>query len=163
MNLLTWFGPWQSTRALMSCVLVCMALAFSASVRAQGSKQVSLTAEKVSLTLNQALEAAWQRSLEASESRSRLAIVQADQAVNQNWLAAAPAFSIGQRDGKAASKGITGKLTVLQGSNKIEADIKEAGDNTLRVLGVKLGKGDKLVAALSNVGGKSMTVRFTIK
>jgi hypothetical protein len=66
-------------------------------------------------------------------------------------------------DKPMASKGITGKLTVLQGSNKIEADIKEAGDNTLRVLGVKLGKGDKLVAALSNVGGKSMTVRFTIK
>ena len=62
-----------------------------------------------------------------------------------------------------ASKGITGKLTVLQGSNKVEADIKEASDNTLRVMGVKLGKGDKLVAALSNVGGKSMTVRFTIK
>ena len=62
-----------------------------------------------------------------------------------------------------ASKGITGKLTVLQGSNKMEADIKAAGDNTLRVMGVKLGKGDKLVAALSNVGGKSMTVRFTIK
>ena len=62
-----------------------------------------------------------------------------------------------------ASKGITGKLTVLQGSNKIEADIKEAGENTLRVLGVKLGKGDKLVAAMSNVGGKSMTVRFQIK
>ena len=61
-----------------------------------------------------------------------------------------------------ASKGITGKLTVLQGSNKIEADIKVAGDNTLRVMGVKLGKGDKLVAALSNVGGKSMTVRFAI-
>ncbi len=62
-----------------------------------------------------------------------------------------------------ASKGITGKLTVLQGSNKVEADIKEASDNTLLVMGVKLGKGDKLVAALSNVGGKSMTVRFTIK
>ena len=61
------------------------------------------------------------------------------------------------------SKGITGKLTVLQGSDKTETDIKEAGDNTLRVMGVKLGKGDKLVAALSNVGGKSMTVRFTIK
>jgi len=103
MNLLTWFGPWQSTRALMSCVLVYMALAVSASVRAQDTKQVSLTAEKVSLTLNQALEAAWQRSLEASESRSRLAIVQADQAVNQNWLAAAPAFSMGQRDGKAGT------------------------------------------------------------
>lgn len=62
-----------------------------------------------------------------------------------------------------ASKGITGKLTVLQGGNKIEADIKEAGVNTLRVMGVKLGKGDKLVAALSDVGGKSMTVRFTIR
>jgi hypothetical protein len=62
-----------------------------------------------------------------------------------------------------ASKGITGKLTVLQGGNKTEADIKEAGDNILRVMGVKLGKGDKLVAALSNVDGKSMTVRFTIK
>jgi hypothetical protein len=61
------------------------------------------------------------------------------------------------------SKGITGKLTVLQGSDKTETDIKEAGDNTLRVMGVKLGKGNKLVAALSNVGGKSMTVRFTIK
>jgi hypothetical protein len=62
-----------------------------------------------------------------------------------------------------AAKGITGKLTVLQGSNKVEADIKEASDNTLRVMGVKLGKGDKLVAALSNVVGKNMTVRFTIK
>jgi len=66
-------------------------------------------------------------------------------------------------DKPMATKGITGKLTVLQGSNKMEADIKESGDNTLRVMGVKLGKGDKLVALLSNVGGKSMTVRFTIK
>jgi len=66
-------------------------------------------------------------------------------------------------DKPMASKGITGKLTVMQGSNKIEADIKEAGDNTLRVLGIKLGKGDKLVAALSNVSGKNTTVRFTIK
>ncbi len=62
-----------------------------------------------------------------------------------------------------AAKGITGKLTVLQGSKKVEADIKEASDNTLRVMGVKLGKGDKLVAALSNVVGKNVTVRFTIK
>jgi hypothetical protein len=66
-------------------------------------------------------------------------------------------------DKPMASKGITGKLTVLQGTKKSEADIKEGGDNTLRVMGVNLGKGDKLVAALSNVNGKSMTVRFTIK
>ncbi len=66
-------------------------------------------------------------------------------------------------DKPMATKGITGKLTVLQGSNKMEADIKEAGDNTLRVMGVKLGKGDKLLAALSSIAGKSISVRFTIK
>ena len=66
-------------------------------------------------------------------------------------------------DKPMASKGITGKLIVLKGSDKIESDIKESGENTLRVMGVNLGKGDKLVAALSNVNGKSMTVRFTIK
>ena len=103
MKLLTWFWPWHSARALLSCVLVCMALVFPAFGQAQDIKQVEPSAANVSLTLNQALEAAWQRSLEASESRSRLAIVQADQAVNQNWLAAAPAFSIGQRDGKAGT------------------------------------------------------------
>jgi outer membrane protein TolC len=103
MNLLTWFGPWQPTRVLMSCVLVCMALAVSASVRAQEIEQYLHTAEKISLTLSQALESAWQRSLEASESRSRLAIVQADQAVNQSWLAASPAFRMGQRDGQTGT------------------------------------------------------------
>ena len=54
-------------------------------------------------TLNQALEAAWQRSLEASESRGRYARAQADQAVTQSWLAAAPAVSIGQREGRAGA------------------------------------------------------------
>jgi len=72
-------------------------------------------------------------------------------------------FACGVRLSSMASKGITGKLTVLQGTKKSEADIKEGGDNTLRVMGVNLGKGDKLVAALTNVNGKSMTVRFTIK
>lgn len=62
-----------------------------------------------------------------------------------------------------AAKGITGKLTVLQGSSKTEADVKEAGDNKLRATGVKLGKGDKLVATLNNVSGKNTTVRFTVK
>ena len=78
-----------------------MALVFPTFGQAQNIKQVEPSAANVSLTLNQALEAAWQRSLEASESRGRLAVVQADQAVNQNWLAATPAFSMAQRDGKA--------------------------------------------------------------
>lgn len=62
-----------------------------------------------------------------------------------------------------SAKGITGKLTILQGSKKTDAEVKEAGDNKLRAAGVKLAKGDKLVAVLANVAGKNMTVRFTVK
>ena len=80
-----------------------MALAACASVQAQDSKQVSPTAATGSFTLNQALEAAWQRSLEVSESRSRYALVQAEQTVNQSWLVAAPAISMGQREGRAGA------------------------------------------------------------
>ena len=98
MKSLTRSEPWHHVCTLLSFVLIWLAL-FSPNLgQAQNSN-----AEKVSLTLNQVLEAAWQRSLEASESRGRLATVQADQAVNQNWLAAAPAISMGQRDGKAGT------------------------------------------------------------
>lgn len=65
-------------------------------------------------------------------------------------------------DEPMSSKGISGKLTVLQGAKKIEVDVKEAGDNKLRAFGVKLVKGDKIVAVLNNVEGKTATVRFTI-
>ena len=66
-------------------------------------------------------------------------------------------------DEPMSSKGISGKLTVLQGAKKVEVDVKEAGDNKLRATGVKLGKGDKVVAVLNNVEGKTATVRFTVK
>lgn len=66
-------------------------------------------------------------------------------------------------DEPMSSKGITGKLTVLQGVKKTEVDVKESGDNTLRATGVKIGKGDKVVAVLNNVEGKTVTVRFTVK
>ncbi|MFN0164189.1 MAG: hypothetical protein ACKVQQ_23375 [Burkholderiales bacterium] len=68
-----------------------------------------------------------------------------------------------EHDQPLAAKGITGKLTVLQGSNKTEAEIKEAGDNKLRATGVKIAKGDKIVAVLKNVKGKTTTVRFTVR
>jgi hypothetical protein len=61
------------------------------------------------------------------------------------------------------SKGFAGKLTALQGNNKTEAEIKEAGENKLRAIGVKLVKGDKVIAVLTNAAGKSMSVRFTVK
>lgn len=66
-------------------------------------------------------------------------------------------------DAPKSAKGVTGKLTVLQGGKKTEAELKEAGGNRLRAQGVKLGKGDKVVAVLNNVAGKTVTVRFTLK
>jgi hypothetical protein len=61
------------------------------------------------------------------------------------------------------SKGIAGKLTVLNGAQKTEADIKATEGNKLRATGVKIDKGAKVVAVLNNVEGKTATVRFTIK
>lgn len=61
------------------------------------------------------------------------------------------------------SKGITGKLTVLNGAQKTEVDIKAAEGNKLRASGVKIAAGAKVVAVLNNVEGKTATVRFTVK
>jgi hypothetical protein len=61
------------------------------------------------------------------------------------------------------SKGISGKLTVLQGGPKSEADVKATEGNKLRATGVKIASGAKVVAVLNNVEGKTATVRFTIK
>jgi hypothetical protein len=61
------------------------------------------------------------------------------------------------------SKGITGKMTVLQGSSKTELAVKEAGENKLRATGLKLGRGDKIVAVLNNVEGRTATLRFALK
>ena len=57
---------------------------------------------------------------------------------------------------------MTGKLTVLNGADKAEAELKPAGGNKLEAKGVKLGKGTKAVAVLTE-GGKTTTVRFTVK
>ncbi len=66
-------------------------------------------------------------------------------------------------DEPLASKGISGKLTVLNGSVKTEVDLKPAGDNKLRAKGVKIASGAKLVALLHEVEGQTVTVRFTVK
>lgn len=66
--------------------------------------------------------------------------------------------------GKALpTQGITGKLTVLNGSQKSEAELKPAGDNKLEAKGVKLEKGARAVAALTTASKKAVTVRFTVK
>ncbi|MFG6469291.1 hypothetical protein [Roseateles sp. BYS87W] len=61
------------------------------------------------------------------------------------------------------SKGISGKLTVLNGAQKTEVDLKATDGNKLRATGVKIEKGAKVVAVLQNVEGKTATVRFTVK
>ena len=65
--------------------------------------------------------------------------------------------------GKAvAPTGMSGKLTVLHGAEKSEADLVVAGDK-LEARGVKLAAGAKVVAALTTSAKKSITVRFTVK
>lgn len=58
--------------------------------------------------------------------------------------------------------GLKGKLTVLNGGQKSEAELVVAGDK-LEAKGVKLNKGAKAVAALVTPGAKAITVRFTVK
>lgn len=62
-----------------------------------------------------------------------------------------------------ATAGMSGRLTVLQGAEKSEADLQPAGDNKLEAKGVKLAKGTKAVAALTTASKKTITVRFTVK
>jgi len=61
-----------------------------------------------------------------------------------------------------APTGMKGKLTVLNGAEKSEAELVVAGDK-LEAQGVKLGKGAKVVAALTTPAAKAITVRFTVK
>ncbi len=61
-----------------------------------------------------------------------------------------------------APAGIQGRLTVLNGAEKSEAELVAAGDR-LEAKGVKLSKGAKVVAALTTSSAKAITVRFTIR
>lgn len=61
-----------------------------------------------------------------------------------------------------APTGMSGKLTVLRGSQKSEAVLTVAGDK-LEATGVRLSPGAKAVAALTTADKKAITVRFTVK
>ena len=58
--------------------------------------------------------------------------------------------------------GASGKLTVLSGADKFEAELKPAGDK-LEAKGVKLASGSKAVASVVTADNKTVTVRFAIK
>lgn len=60
-----------------------------------------------------------------------------------------------------STAGMMGKLTVLTGNQKSEADLRPAGDNRLEAKGIRIDKGSKSVASLSVPGRKPITVRFS--
>lgn len=58
--------------------------------------------------------------------------------------------------------GMSGRLTVLQGGQKSEAELLPTADR-LEAKDVKLASGAKVVAALTTPAKKAITVRFTVK
>lgn len=58
--------------------------------------------------------------------------------------------------------GASGKLTVLSGKDKSEAELKPAGDK-LEAKGIKLVSGSKVVASVTTADKKTVSVRFTVK
>jgi hypothetical protein len=61
-----------------------------------------------------------------------------------------------------APTGLKGKLTVLNGAEKSEAELVVAGDK-LEAKGIKLASGAKAVVSLVTPAAKAITVRFTVK
>lgn len=72
------------------------------------------------------------------------------------------ALYVVDHDKPADASKFSGKLTVLNGADKTEAELKPAGGNKLEAA-VKLDKGTKAVATIKLPGGTSTTVRFAIK
>lgn len=66
-------------------------------------------------------------------------------------------------DKPADTAKMSGKLTVLNGKEKSEAELKPAGNNKLEAANIKLAPGAKAVASISGAKGKVITVRFTVK
>lgn len=83
-------------------------------------------------------------------------------------------FELADKDGTAtiyvedhgkpmSTEGMTGKLTVLNGADKAEAELMAAAPNKLEAKGVKLAAGAKAVATITLPSKKVTTVRFTVK
>lgn len=63
-----------------------------------------------------------------------------------------------------ATAGASGKMTVLNGSEKTEVPLEPAGDNSLATKGTtKLDKGAKAIAAVTFADKRTVNVRFAIK
>lgn len=58
---------------------------------------------------------------------------------------------------------MSGKLTVLTGTQKSEGPLKPAGGNKLEASDVAIGSGSKVVASIKGADGKTTSVRFSVK
>jgi hypothetical protein len=58
---------------------------------------------------------------------------------------------------------MSGRLTLLSGSEKSEAPLAPAGDNRLRAENVRVAPGTRAVAVLATPQKKTLTVRFVLK
>lgn len=58
--------------------------------------------------------------------------------------------------------GAGGKITVLNGADKAEVELKPAGDK-LEAKGIKLAAGSKVVASVITADKKTISVRFSVK
>ena len=91
-------------------------------------------------------------------------VVQSANHLDYEQVAQADGASIYIDDhGKPVSlAGASGKLTVLSGTDKSEAELKPAGDK-LEAKGIRLTSGSKVVASVTTGEVKTMSVRFTVK
>jgi hypothetical protein len=58
---------------------------------------------------------------------------------------------------------LSGKLTVMSGSNKSEAKLEPEGNDKLVARGVKLAKGDKVIALVTMADKSTSSARFVVK
>ncbi|WP_082532802.1 TolC family protein [Pelomonas sp. Root1237] len=92
MKLPPWLAPWLAGSALAASALACAAQPLSNSA--------ALAASRPSLA--QAIDAAWQRSAEVTQSQGQQRQARAEQAVASSWLAAPPALQLSQREGRGS-------------------------------------------------------------
>lgn len=102
MKLPPWCVPWLAARVFAGCALGCAA---NAQTTPLPPPTVAGAHAQEHVTLAQALEAAWRRSLDATQASGLQQQSLANQSAADNWLAAAPSLLLAQREPSSARTG----------------------------------------------------------
>lgn len=91
-------------------------------------------------------------------------IIQTANDMSFELVAQADGVAIYMEDHEKAvsTAGASGKITILSGADKAEAELKPAGDK-LEAKGIKLAPGSKVVASVLTADKKTFTLRFAVK